>query len=267
MGGVRPRRDLELRRHRPLRVARAAREPHGPADDPARLRWFLFTLDAANAPLALHRRAGRRAACGAACSCSSGMSFPSGRLDTRLDRALVIAGYLIFPLAFVPALLYAGPEELHCADCPDEPAADPARRRPRRDPHGLGALVTAGCSCVVLRRAAGALARTRRRSSGCSSRRSTCAACGTFLLVTAGRAGAGDVAWWAAFIATGLMPFAFLGGLLRSHVARPRRGAARRGWRSCARRARGWSRPATPSGAGSSATSTTARSRGSSRSR
>ena len=33
------------------------------------------------------------------------------------------------------------------------------------------------------------------------------------------RAGAGDVAWWAAFIATGLMPFAFLGGLLRSHVS------------------------------------------------
>jgi signal transduction histidine kinase len=42
---------------------------------------------------------------------------------------------------------------------------------------------------------------------------------GTFLLVTVARAGAGDVAWWAAFVATGLMPFAFLGGLLRSHVS------------------------------------------------
>ena len=41
----------------------------------------------------------------------------------------------------------------------------------------------------------------------------------TFLLVTVARAGAGDAAWWAAFIATGLMPFAFLGGLLRSHVS------------------------------------------------
>ena len=41
----------------------------------------------------------------------------------------------------------------------------------------------------------------------------------TFLLVTVARAGAGDVAWWAAFIATGLMPLAFLGGLLRSHVS------------------------------------------------
>jgi signal transduction histidine kinase len=43
-------------------------------------------------------------------------------------------------------------------------------------------------------------------------------ALGTFLLVTIARAGGGDAAWWAAFISTGLMPFAFLGGLLRSHV-------------------------------------------------
>jgi signal transduction histidine kinase len=41
----------------------------------------------------------------------------------------------------------------------------------------------------------------------------------TFLLVTAGTAGAGDAAWWAAFIATAVLPFAFLAGLLRSHVA------------------------------------------------
>jgi hypothetical protein len=41
----------------------------------------------------------------------------------------------------------------------------------------------------------------------------------TFLLVTAARGGAGDAAWWAAFISTALLPFAFLGGLLRSHVS------------------------------------------------
>ncbi len=33
------------------------------------------------------------------------------------------------------------------------------------------------------------------------------------------RAGAGDTAWWAAFISSALLPFAFLGGLLRSHVS------------------------------------------------
>jgi signal transduction histidine kinase len=42
----------------------------------------------------------------------------------------------------------------------------------------------------------------------------------TFVLVTAATAGAGDAAWWAAFIAMAVLPFAFLAGLLRSHVAR-----------------------------------------------
>jgi signal transduction histidine kinase len=41
----------------------------------------------------------------------------------------------------------------------------------------------------------------------------------TFLLVTIARA-SGDRAWfWAAYVATALMPIAFLGGLLRSHVS------------------------------------------------
>jgi signal transduction histidine kinase len=42
----------------------------------------------------------------------------------------------------------------------------------------------------------------------------------TFVLATAATAGAGDAAGWAVFSATALLPFAFLGGLLRSHVAR-----------------------------------------------
>ena len=41
-----------------------------------------------------------------------------------------------------------------------------------------------------------------------------------FLLVTMATAGAGDALWWPAFIATAILPFAFLAGLLRSHVAR-----------------------------------------------
>jgi signal transduction histidine kinase len=40
-----------------------------------------------------------------------------------------------------------------------------------------------------------------------------------FLLVTAGTAGAGDALWWAAFVATAVLPFAFLAGLLRSRLA------------------------------------------------
>jgi signal transduction histidine kinase len=42
----------------------------------------------------------------------------------------------------------------------------------------------------------------------------------TFLLATAATAGAGDAGAWAVLSATALLPFAFLVGLLRSHVAR-----------------------------------------------
>jgi signal transduction histidine kinase len=37
--------------------------------------------------------------------------------------------------------------------------------------------------------------------------------------VTVARAGVGDAAWWAAFISTLVMPFAFLAGLLRTHLS------------------------------------------------
>ena len=39
------------------------------------------------------------------------------------------------------------------------------------------------------------------------------------MLVTVARAGAGDAAWWAAIVSTALVPYAFLGSLLRSHVS------------------------------------------------
>jgi hypothetical protein len=35
------------------------------------------------------------------------VTFPTGVIASRLDRRLVIAGYVIFPLAFVPSLLFA----------------------------------------------------------------------------------------------------------------------------------------------------------------
>src|SRR4029079_5541761 len=47
-----------------------------------------------------------------------GLSFPTGRLRSPLDRWLVVAGYVVFPLAFVPALLFADPDQLGCSDCP-----------------------------------------------------------------------------------------------------------------------------------------------------
>jgi signal transduction histidine kinase len=147
------------------------------------------------------------------------MSFPSGRLVPGRDRALVIAGYLIFTLGSIPAMLFGGPHDLGCDDCPTNFLL--IRRDPDLASLGLGfeaALYVALFAIVLVR----LTLRWRRTGPIERLQLTPVYVCGllTFLLVTAGTAGAGDATEWAAFIATALLPFVFLGGLLRSHVAR-----------------------------------------------
>jgi signal transduction histidine kinase len=179
--------------------------------------WFLFTLDASDSRL-LFTVALVTGGLWGAVFMHLGLSFPTGRLRSRLDRVLVIAGYLVFPLAFVPALLFADPEQLGCGDCPTNLLLV-------RSDDGLAAFFTAFGAllyivlfCIVLTRA---IVLWRRTGPFERLQLTPVYVCSllTFLLVTVAKAGAGDAAYWAAFIATGLMPFAFLGGLLRSHVS------------------------------------------------
>jgi signal transduction histidine kinase len=180
--------------------------------------WFLFTLDSANSPL-VYTFALVTGGLWGGVFLHIGLSFPSGRLDPGIDRALVIAGYLIFPLAFVPTLLFAGPHELGCDNCPENLLLV------RRDADlanvamAFAALLYAALFVVVLARA---VRRWRAASPFARLQLTPVYSCAllTFLLVTAARAGGGDAAWWAAFIATGVTPFAFLGGLLRSHLSK-----------------------------------------------
>ena len=173
--------------------------------------WFLFTLDASDSSLVFTISQVTGALWGGV-FLHLGLSFPSGRLTEPADRALAIAGYLIFPLAFVPSMLFTAheaPENLLLVD-DDETLSAVAT--------AFGALLYVGLFVLVCRRAAG-----RWTSASPSERYQltpvyVCALL-TFALVTVARAGVGDVAWWLAFISTGLMPFAFLGGLLRSHVS------------------------------------------------
>jgi signal transduction histidine kinase len=180
--------------------------------------WYLFALDAADAP-ALYTLALVAGGAWGGVFLHLGLSFPAGRLETRLDRALTAAGYAIFPLAFAPALLFSGPSDLGCADCPANLLLV------RRDPDLAHALTAAGAALYVALFAVVLVRSVRRwRATGRQERVQltpvyTCALL-TFLLVTIARAGAGEAAWWAAFIATGITPFVFLGGLLRSHVSR-----------------------------------------------
>jgi signal transduction histidine kinase len=147
-----------------------------------------------------------------------GMTFPSGEIDTRLDRAIVVAGYVVFPLAFVPALLFAGPQELDCPGCPtnlllirqDEDLASVLL--------ALGPLLYGSLFLIVVVRAA---QRWREGDPFLRLQRTPVytTALLTFLLVTVARAGAGEAAYWAAFIAAWLTPFAFVGGLLRTTIS------------------------------------------------
>ena len=83
----------------------------------------------------------------------------------------------------------------------------------------------------------------------------------TFALVTFAQAGVGDPAWFAAFVSSGLMPFAFIVGLTRSRLSHLDAELHERMEELRASRAR-LVRPAMPHGASWSVTCTTARSRG-----
>ena len=179
--------------------------------------WFVYTLDAANPP-AVYTLALVLGGLWGGVFLHLGLSFPTGRLQAPVDRALAVAGYVIFPLAFVPALLFAGPRELGCDGCPTERPPGPPRPGPRR---GRDRLRRAPLRRPVRDRPGRAVQRWRATTPFERLQLTPVYVCAllTFLLVTVARAGAGEAAWWAAFVSTGLMPFAFLGGLLRSHVS------------------------------------------------
>ena len=179
--------------------------------------WFLFTLEAANSPLVYTIGLVTGGLWGAL-FLHLGLSFPTGRLRSRLDRALVIAGYVVFPFASLPALLFADPETLGCGDCPQHLLLIRSDDALATFLFAFGSLLLVVLFVIVLVRA---IAIWRRTGSFERLQLTPVYVFSllTFLLVTVARAGAGDAAWWAAFIATGLMPLAFLGGLLRSHVS------------------------------------------------
>jgi signal transduction histidine kinase len=178
--------------------------------------WFLFTLQSSDSPL-FHTIALVAGSLWGSVFLHIGLSFPSGELRERVDRALAIAGYMIFPLALVPAMLFGTSEQLACDGCPDNPLLIRSDEDLANAGIALAAVLYAVLFAIVFVRSV-----QRWRAASPFERLQLTPvytfALGTFLAVTVARAG-GDAAWWAAFILTALMPFAFLGGLLRSHVS------------------------------------------------
>jgi signal transduction histidine kinase len=179
--------------------------------------WLLSTLEASNAALP-YTIAITIGSLWGSFFVHLGMTFPTGRIRTAFDRGVVIVGYLIFPLAGVPALLFAGPQDLDCPECPTNVLLIERDEDLAAVLLAVGPALYAALFLVALVRAA----RHWREADPFERLQLTpvyVTALLTFLLVTVAKAGAGDAAWWAAFIAAWMTPFAFVGGLLRSHLA------------------------------------------------
>lgn len=155
------------------------------------------------------------------------VTFPSGRLETRLQRALVGVAYFITTIMQAVWVLFADPAREGCDGCPENAAMI--------DGHaGLGeAISTAeGLIAIPLIAATVVVVYRRWRRSSPSERRvltpvlSTGALAFVFLLaqLVVGQAGISDQAEVAAFVGAiavfACLPFAFLLGLLRSRIGR-----------------------------------------------
>jgi PAS domain S-box-containing protein len=154
------------------------------------------------------------------------LAYPSGRLESRPERALVIVGYVAAFLAnFVPMLVDRYPVDENCAKCPenkllitDSPTAD----------NVLTATFN-GLGFVVIALAIALLARRWRRSSPAARRLlgPVLIAGGTTLLFFAvtiivyplseTAANVVSIGFIAGFVAT---PFVFLWGILRTRLTR-----------------------------------------------
>ena len=215
--------------------------------------WFVFCLEAVGLDARLHRRARHRPALG--------QRLPAHRRDVPV-RAAGARAATARSCSRATSCSRSRSSRRCCS--PPDPAPDNLLLV-RDDPaladtlSTLGALVYLALFVVVpcAARTAGSRAR---RSSACSSRPSTPSRSRPSCSSRSPRASTATWPGGARCISTAIMPFAFLGGLMRSEIVSldPR---CARAWRSSAPRARGSSRRPTPSGAGSSATCTTARSR------
>jgi signal transduction histidine kinase len=184
--------------------------------------WFLAGLAAADAPLVFTLGIMLGSLWGAVLAHVL-LSFPSGHLSSGPQRALVLCGYVLVPLAPVPAMLVSDADAI--AGCGDRCPAN--LLLVESDEQLSGVLLTAGAAvimtlCLLV---VGFLA-ARWRAAGASERRSLAplfgAGAGTLLLIFAYAATDAPPLRTLAFVAFALTPLAFLAGLARADVAAAR---------------------------------------------
>jgi signal transduction histidine kinase len=158
------------------------------------------------------------------------LAFPSGRLETELDRVVVGLAYAATTILWLPVMLFSDPAEFGCADCPENLLlvdADAGFTDVYFD--GLGVVGIALMLTVLARLV------QRWRKASAPLRRAVepvFLVGGAFMVALAALLGAGLFEpfghgltmsiFYACAVAFGLVPYVFLAGLVRGHWIRGR---------------------------------------------
>ena len=151
------------------------------------------------------------------------LSFPTGRLRRRRERALVIAAYTLGPLSWFPVLLVTDSDAAYsCVGaCPDN-----VLFVARDEPLSQALQVATTVIWMSLALLTVWLLVARWRAAGTSERRSLAplfaVGGGTLALIVLQSASQVEAFSWLAFAAFAATPFAFLAGLARADVSQSR---------------------------------------------
>jgi signal transduction histidine kinase len=155
------------------------------------------------------------------------LAFPSGRLESAIDRWLVGASYVTVTFGFLPYMLFAAPAFMGCSGCPDNLVAvdsNPSLARTSLDVLdvvGIALLLAVLVRLVIRWRMASAPQR-RAITPVFTAGGALMAVLVVLLVGSLARASTEffDVTFYVALIPFGLVPYLFLAGLARAQMLR-----------------------------------------------
>jgi signal transduction histidine kinase len=157
------------------------------------------------------------------------LAFPSGRLESRTDRALVAVSYATVTLGFVPVILFLDFSALGCTGCPENPFLVESNSSLAMD--WLDGLAV--CGILLLPAVIARLAQRWHHASGPMRRTVTpvfvaggglMLGLATLLGLSLARAShdVTEVVFYSSLVPFGLVPYLFLGGLIKGRMLRGR---------------------------------------------